>query len=946
MERYSWHLLGLCETRWKDFGETTTDEGHLLFYSGETDTHRNGVGLLVHKDIKASVLGSRPISSRLISIRLSATPFNITVIQAYAPTSDYSDEDLEDFYSQVQDTIDKTPKKDIIILQGDWNAKIGVDAQKDWKGMCGTSCNSETNNRGQRLLEFASYNNFILANTLGQHKNSRKWTWHHPDGIHHNQIDYIMIARRFKSGIKQAKTRTFPGADVGSDHDLVMMNFRVRLKKIKRPQNPRIKFDLERLKDPEVAENFQAFIGGKFAPLLALDGDIETLTTEFSETMTEAAKETLGKHKKKLKPWVTKDILQQCDTRRELKKGKSSTDGAIKYREINTSIRKSMKEAREKWIEDQCTEIEECINSNNSKKAFQVVKDLTKKKTAKVSSIQDEAGNCLTEEKDIINRWTEYCSGLYNHPVNGDPEVLGITGPGEDDDFPILREEVEAAVKSLKNGKAPGIDNIPSELIKNGGSITIDVLTKICNKIWQTGQWPTTWTQSLVITLPKKGNLQQCSNYRTISLISHPSKVMLKVLLNRMKPQAENIIAEEQAGFREGRSTTEQIFNLRIISEKYQQHQRDLYHVFVDFKKAFDRVWHQALWNTMRKYNMGRKLVHSIEQLYANASSAILLNGNIGEWFRTTVGVRQGCLLSPTLFNVFLERIMTEALDQHEGTVSIGGRTITNLRFADDIDGLAGEEQELQDLVQRLDTTSSRFGMEISAEKTKLMTNTSQDLTSQINIGNQSVERVTQFKYLGAVISEEGSRPEIMARIAQTTAALARLKPVWRDQNITLKSKIRLMRALVISIFLYACETWTITAEIEKKVQAMEMRCYRKILGISYKDHITNDEVRQTIRQHIGPYEDLLATVKRRKLQWYGHITRSSGLAKTVLQGTVEGARRRGRQKKKWVDNIMEWTGNDFATTQAQARNRQTWRELSKRASRVVPRRPSGLRDP
>ena len=104
-----------------------------------------------------------------------------------------------------------------------------------------------------------------------------------------------------------------------------------------------------------------------------------------------------------------------------------------------------------------------------------------------------------------------------------------------------------------------------------------------------------TWTQSLVITLPKKGNLQQCQNYRPISLISHPSKIMLKVILNRLKPQAEKIIAEVQAGFRAGMSITEQIFNLRILCEKYLQHQQDLYYVFIDFKKAFDRVWHAAL---------------------------------------------------------------------------------------------------------------------------------------------------------------------------------------------------------------------------------------------------------------------------------------------------------------------------------------------------------------
>ena len=127
----------------------------------------------------------------------------------------------------------------------------------------------------------------------------------------------------------------------------------------------------------------------------------------------------------------------------------------------------------------------------------------------------------------------------------------------------------------------------------------IDILTSICNKIWKTGEWQTTWTQSLVITLPKKGNLQLYQNYRTIS---HPRKVMLKIILNRLQLQGEEIIAKEQAGFRAGKSTTEQIFNLRILCEKYLQHQQNLYHVFIDFKTAFDRVWHEAVWATIRKY--------------------------------------------------------------------------------------------------------------------------------------------------------------------------------------------------------------------------------------------------------------------------------------------------------------------------------------------------------
>ena len=134
-------------------------------------------------------------------------------------------------------------------------------------------------------------------------------------------------------------------------------------------------------------------------------------------------------------------------------------------------------------------------------------------------------------------------------------------------------------------------------------------------------------------------------------------------------------------------------------------------------------------------------------------------------------------------------------------------------------------------------------------------------------MNGQKLETVTSFNYLGSVITDEGPMPEILSRIAQTTAALTRLKPVLIDKSISLSSKIRLMRSLVTCIFLYACESWTLTAELQRRMQALEMRCYRKILHISYKDHVTKEEVRAKIQQAIGPHEDLLMIVKRRKLQ-------------------------------------------------------------------------------
>ena len=202
--------------------------------------------------------------------------------------------------------------------------------------------------------------------------------------------------------------------------------------------------------------------------------------------------------------------------------------------------------------------------------------------------------------------------------------------------------------------------------------------------------------------------------------------------------------------------------------------------------------------------------------------------------------------------------------------------------------------------------------MEISAEKTKLMTNSINSTQREIKVKGQKLGTVTSFKYLGAVVSDDGSKPEVLSRIAQASAALTKLKPIWRDNNIPLESKVKLMRSLVISIFLYACESWTLTAELEKRTQAFEMRCYRRLLNISYKDHVTNEEVRRKIQTAIGENDELLTLVKKRKLRWFGHVSRSSGLAKTILQGTVKGKRKRGRKRRSGGKTIskseQEWT--------------------------------------
>ena len=167
---------------------------------------------------------------------------------------------------------------------------------------------------------------------------------------------------------------------------------------------------------------------------------------------------------------------------------------------------------------------------------------------------------------------------------------------------------------------------------------------------------------------------------------------------------------------------------------------------------------------------------------------------------------------------------------------------------------------------------------------------------------------------------------------------------IWKDKEILLSTKIRLMRSLVTSIFLYACESWTINKDIERRIQAFEMRCYRRILGITYRDRVTNIQVVEKVRAAAGPFVELLRVVKKRKLKWFGHVTRGTGLSKTILQGTVPGKRGRGRPRRTWTDNIREWTGLEGDALLRRAENRKEWRKLAYVAS-AVPQRPIRLRD-
>ena len=280
----------------------------------------------------------------------------------------------------------------------------------------------------------------------------------------------------------------------------------------------------------------------------------------------------------------------------------------------------------------------------------------------------------------------------------------------------ILQSEIREAMNHLRTGKAPGIDNIPAELLKESGDEGVKVMHKLCNKIWRQRTWPQDWKRAVFLPLPKKGDTRECANNRTISLIPHASKILLHIIAERIRNHLEEELPPAQAGFRKGRGTRNQIGNIRNLMEKCREFQHPVFLCFIDYSKAFDCIQHKRLWKIMNEMGFPTHIIQLIQALNQDQEAKVRSENGDTEWFTIGQGVRQGCILSPYLFNIYAEYIMRQALDEVEGQVSVCGHTITNLRYAADTTLIARTSAELLDLIERVKTSSEQFGLYLNVK--------------------------------------------------------------------------------------------------------------------------------------------------------------------------------------------------------------------------------------
>src|SRR3989442_869266 len=326
---------------------------------------------------------------------------------------------------------------------------------------------------------------------------------------------------------------------------------------------------------------------------------------------------------------------------------------------------------------------------------YQKIKEIRPKGNSGLQTIRGKQGNALVEKDEVMERWAEYVEELHRDETRGEDASIDRSQM-ESEVYTISSEEIEAVIRDLPKGKACGSDNISAELLQCMGERGVQIMTRLINKIYQSGFIPEDFRKSMFVRIPKVSKAQECSDFRTIALISHASKVLLHVIKRRITPIIEGQLGDSQMGFRKGKGTRYAIFQLRMISERITQmniekeiqgkmttKKKKIYLCFVDYQKAFDRVRHDKLVEVMEKAGIPDLERRLIINLYWRQHAAVRWDGEVSREVDVERGVRQGYVISPILFNLYSEYMIKEAMENVEG-IKCNGIIITDLRYADD----------------------------------------------------------------------------------------------------------------------------------------------------------------------------------------------------------------------------------------------------------------------
>ncbi|KAK3515449.1 hypothetical protein QTP70_021407 [Hemibagrus guttatus] len=371
-------------------------------------------------------------------------------------------------------------------------------------------------------------------------------------------------------------------------------------------------------------------------------------------------------------------------------------------------------------------------------------RDRDGKDVQQVRVIKDRDGRVLTSEESVQRRWKEYFEELMNEENEREKRVEGVNSVEQKVDK-IRKDEVRKALKRMKSGKAVGPDDIPVEVWKCLGEAAVEFLIGLFNRVLESERMPEEWRRSVLVPIFKnKGDVQSCSNYRGIKLMSHTVKLWERVVEARLRKVVE--ICEQQYGFMPRKSTTDAIFALRILMEKYRDGQRELHCVFVDLEKAYDSVPREELWYCMRKSGVAEKYVRVVQDMYERSRTVVRCAVGQTEEFKVEVGLHQGSALSHFLFAIVMDQLSEEVRQESPWT----------MMFADDIVICSESREQVEENLERWRFALEGRGMKVSRSKTEHMCVNEREGSGTVRLQGEEVKKVQEFKCLGSTVQSNG----------------------------------------------------------------------------------------------------------------------------------------------------------------------------------------------
>ena len=394
------------------------------------------------------------------------------------------------------------------------------------------------------------------------------------------------------------------------------------------------------------------------------------------------------------------------------------------------------------------------------------------------------------------------------------------------------------------------------------------------------------------MTIFKKGDKADCGNYRGISLLAIAGKILAKVLLNRLLPIAEDFLPETQCGFRPTRGTTDMIFTIRLLQEKCREQHQPLYMAFFDLSKAFDSISRTALWKILLKFGCPQKFVSILQLLHDEMQAVILNNDDMTEPVHIRTGVKQGCVIAPTLFSIFLTAMLHLTTENIPNGIQLVYRmdsklfnlsclrakrktnitSVVELQYADDAAVCACSEQELQSIVDIFTQSYSHLGLKLNTQKTKVLFQPAPGATCaepSITAIGDILENLESFPYLGSLLLVKADiDEEVKHRIACASIAFGKLRQrVFEDRDLKNSTKLAVYNAMIIPALLYGAETWTPYRRHLKQLESFHQRHLRRILGVTWQDKRTNISILQE-----ASTSSIEAMVAHKQLRWTGHV--------------------------------------------------------------------------